>query len=59
MSGYRCGICKKSVKFDVKNIGIKKLFTLFDHTPIFEEALDKLIWERMDIHNTEKDRERE
>ena len=23
MSGYRCGICKKSVKFDVKNIGIQ------------------------------------
>jgi len=40
--------------FDVKNIGIKKLFTLFDHTPIFEEALDKLIWERMDIKNTEE-----
>ncbi|RLF59983.1 MAG: hypothetical protein DRN27_00915 [Thermoplasmata archaeon] len=35
--------------FDYKNIGIKKLFTLFDHTPIFDEALDKLIWERMDI----------
>lgn len=40
--------------FDAKNIGIKKLFTLFDHTPIFEEAIDKLIWERMDIANTEK-----
>ena len=23
MTGYKCGICKKSVKFDVKNIGMQ------------------------------------
>lgn len=39
--------------FDYKNIGIKKLFTLFDHTPIFDEAMEKLIWERMDLTNAE------
>lgn len=39
-------------EYDVKNIGIKKLFTLFEHTPIFTEAVEKLIWDRMDIENT-------
>jgi len=38
--------------FDVKNIGVRRLFALFDHTPIFSEAVDKLIWDRMDIDNT-------
>ena len=38
--------------FDYKNIGIKRLFGLFEQSLIFEEALDKLIWERMDIINT-------
>jgi len=38
--------------FDVKNIGVKRLFALFEHTPIFSEAIDKLIWDRMDIENT-------
>jgi ATP-dependent helicase Lhr and Lhr-like helicase len=40
--------------FDYKNVGMKKLFTLFEHTPIFEEAIDKLIWERMDLENTQE-----
>jgi len=40
--------------FDYKNIGIKRLFTLFEHSPIFEEAVDKLIWERMDIIHTKE-----
>jgi ATP-dependent Lhr-like helicase len=40
--------------FDYKNIGMKKLFTLFEYTPILEEAIDKLIWVRMDIKNTQK-----
>jgi ATP-dependent helicase Lhr and Lhr-like helicase len=38
--------------FDVKNIGVKRLFALFEHTPIFSEAIDKLIWDRMDIKYT-------
>lgn len=40
--------------FDYKNVGMKKLFTLFEHSPIFEEAVDKLIWERMDVTNTQE-----
>jgi ATP-dependent helicase Lhr and Lhr-like helicase len=38
--------------FDVKNIGVRRLFALFEHTPIFSEAIDKLIWDRMDIEYT-------
>jgi len=39
--------------FDYKNVGMRRLFELFEQSPIFEESLDKLIWERMDIKNTE------
>lgn len=38
--------------FDVKNIGVRKLFTLFEHTPVFSEAVDKLMWDRMDLKNS-------
>jgi ATP-dependent Lhr-like helicase len=38
--------------FDYKNIGIKRLSSLFEQSLIFEEALDKLMWERMDIDHT-------
>lgn len=38
--------------FDVKNIGVRRLFALFEHTPVFSEAIDKLIWDRMDIKYT-------
>lgn len=38
--------------FDYKNIGIKRLANLFEQSLIFEEALDKLLWERMDIDQT-------
>ncbi len=41
-------------EFDYKNIGSKKLFTLFENSLIFDEAIDKIIWERMDIENTQK-----
>lgn len=40
--------------FDFKHVGSKKLFTLFDNSLIFDEAVEKLIWERMDIRNTQK-----
>jgi len=43
-----------SKDFDYKNIGVKKLLTLFENSLIFEEALDKLVWERMDIENTKQ-----
>ena len=39
---------------DYRSIGTKRLFGLFEQSPIFEEALDKLIWERMDIENTKQ-----
>ena len=40
--------------FDYKNVGIRKLLTLFDNSSVFDEAIDKLIWERMDIENTKR-----
>ncbi|GAF82720.1 unnamed protein product [marine sediment metagenome] len=43
-----------SKDFDYKSVGVRKLFTLFENTLIFDEALDKLIWERMDIENTQQ-----
>ena len=46
------GALKKD--FDIKNIGIKKLFTLFDNSMIQDEAIDKIIWEKMDVENTQQ-----
>jgi ATP-dependent Lhr-like helicase len=40
--------------FDSKNVGVKKIFTLFENSLIFDEAVEKIIWKRMDIKNTEK-----
>ncbi|UCD14186.1 MAG: DEAD/DEAH box helicase [Thermoplasmatales archaeon] len=40
--------------FDYKNVGMRRLFGLFEQSPIFDEALDKLMWERMDIENTKQ-----
>jgi len=40
--------------FDSTNVGAKKIFTLFENNLIFDEAIDKTIWERMDIENTER-----
>jgi ATP-dependent Lhr-like helicase len=38
--------------FDYKTLGIKRLFSLFEQSLILEEAVDKLMWERMDITHT-------
>jgi ATP-dependent Lhr-like helicase len=38
--------------FDYKTVGLKRLFSLFEQSLILEEALDKLMWERMDIIRT-------
>jgi ATP-dependent Lhr-like helicase len=38
--------------FDYKAVGMKRLFGLFEQSLILEEALDKLLWERMDIAQT-------
>ncbi len=40
--------------FDYKNVGIKRLLDLFEQSLVFEEALDKLLWDRMDISKTQK-----
>jgi len=40
--------------FDYKNIGMKKLMTLFENSLIFSEAIQKMIWEKMDIEKTKK-----
>jgi len=40
--------------YDFRNVGSKKLFALFENSLIFDEAIDKIIWERMDIDNTKK-----
>jgi ATP-dependent Lhr-like helicase len=44
------GAIKKD--FDYKTVGMKRLFNLFEQSLILEEALDKLLWERMDIPHT-------
>ena len=46
------GAIKKD--FDYRSVGARKLFTLFENSLIFNEAIDKIIWERMDIENTQK-----
>jgi ATP-dependent Lhr-like helicase len=46
------GAIKK--EFDFKNVGAKKLFTLFDNSIILDETIDKIIWDRMDIEGTQK-----
>jgi len=46
------GAIKKD--FDYKNVSSKKLFTLFNNSLIFDEVVDKIIWDRMDIGNTKK-----
>jgi ATP-dependent Lhr-like helicase len=40
--------------FDYKNVGAKKLFTIFENSLIFNEAIDKIVWDRMDVENTSK-----
>jgi len=46
------GAIKK--EFNFKNVGVKKLFTLFDNSIILDETIDKIIWDRMDIESTQK-----
>jgi len=40
--------------FDYRNVGVRKLFNIFENSLIFDEAVDKIIWDRMDISNTQK-----
>lgn len=39
---------------DYKMLNLSKLVDVFEHTPIFEEALQKTIWENLDIDATEQ-----
>ena len=40
--------------FDYKNVGQKKLLMLFEDTLIAEEAVEKLMWEKMDVYHTKE-----
>ncbi len=40
-------------EFDYKNVGVKRLFALFENSLIFDETIDKTMWERMDIVHTQ------
>jgi len=46
------GAVKKD--FDYKKVGMKKILNLFENTIIQDEAIDKIIFERMDIKNTQQ-----
>ena len=46
------GAIKKD--FDYKNVGSKKILNIFENTLIQDEAIDKILFEKMDIKNTEK-----
>ncbi|MBN2065465.1 MAG: DEAD/DEAH box helicase [Candidatus Thermoplasmatota archaeon] len=46
------GALKK--EFDYKNVGVKRLFALFEKSLIFDEAIEKTMWERMDIVRTQE-----
>ena len=39
---------------DYKVISIRKIFDLFKDTPLFEEAIEKVLWNKMDINTTKK-----
>lgn len=38
--------------FDYKNIGVKRLFSLFEHSLVLDEAMEKILWEDMDVPRT-------
>lgn len=39
---------------DYRAISMRKIFDLFKGTPLFEEAIEKVLWNKMDIENTRK-----
>ncbi len=38
--------------FDYRNIGVKRLFGLFEHSLVLDEAMEKILWENMDVPRT-------
>jgi ATP-dependent Lhr-like helicase len=49
-TGRKFGAIRKD--FDSKNVSMKKMASLFENSLIYDEAIEKMIWERMDIENT-------
>ena len=41
-----------AISKDARDIGLKKLFELFEGTPVMRDAIDRILWERMDIKRT-------
>jgi ATP-dependent Lhr-like helicase len=37
---------------DLRYLNLQRLIRTFEHTPLFDETLSKLIWERMDVDRT-------
>jgi ATP-dependent Lhr-like helicase len=50
--GRKFGAIKKDV--DHKQISITRLLDSFMHSPLYDEALNKILWEKMDVHRTKE-----
>ncbi|MFQ6128287.1 MAG: DEAD/DEAH box helicase [Thermoplasmata archaeon] len=46
------GAIRRDVDWDAVNI--PKMFKAYENTPLFDEAIEKAIWERLDIEKTEE-----
>jgi len=46
------GAIRRDVEWDAVNI--PKMFKAYENTPLFDEAIEKAIWERLDIEKTEE-----
>ncbi len=46
--------CALEKKADYKKISIRRLMSAFMDTPLYEETVEKTIWERMDIQKTKE-----
>ena len=40
--------------FDYKNIGVKRLFSMFEQSLVLDEAMEKILWEHMDVERTKQ-----
>ena len=38
--------------FDYKSIGVKRLFSMFEQSLVLDEAMEKILWEHMDVERT-------
>ena len=46
------GAIRRDVDWEAVNL--PKMFKAYEETPLFEEAIEKAIWERLDIDKTEE-----